>query len=245
MQSRKPSPEGTTMNYQIFAAIEAILHDNGLPIPDGRGEEKLDKIRGNSSVTTRCPRTSASDCRTCLPCDRRAWEVSVRIFSFDAEPEGLYGPPFAIGAVVLGDSDTPESVFGGYTEPINPIHPWVQERLAAAQQLDNHHDTREELLEAFWTFWLANRQNAVCVSDWGSPVESGLMRRCVAVNESERQFLGPTPLHEVSTALLCGEIDPNVDRIAFSGLVGMTKHNPVDDALASAICFRKILRKET
>ena len=33
------------MNMHAFLAIEKILADNGLPIPEGQGKEKLDKIR--------------------------------------------------------------------------------------------------------------------------------------------------------------------------------------------------------
>ncbi len=32
------------MNIYNFEAIERIMHENGLPIPGGRGEEKLEKI---------------------------------------------------------------------------------------------------------------------------------------------------------------------------------------------------------
>lgn len=165
----------------------------------------------------------------------------MNIFSFDAEPEGLYGPPFAIGAVVLRrGEEAPIKTFGGRIHPTNPDNVWVKERVKAASSLPLF-SSREELLEAFWTFWMENREGAVCVSDWGSPVESGLMRLCVLRDEGGRQFLGPTPLHEVSTALLCAGIDPDIDRIAWSKAKGLTKHNPVHDATASGLCFLKAL----
>ena len=166
-----------------------------------------------------------------------------RIFSFDAEPEGLYGPPFAIGAVVLDEEGSWLAWFGGWVEPqVGTEHPWVRERYQAVTTL-HRYDSYQELLDAFWRFWMTHREECVCVSDWGSPVESGLMRRCVEVNPEERQFLGPTPLHEVSTALLCAGLNPDIDRIEMSGLAGRAiKHNPRDDAWASGLCFRIALK---
>jgi hypothetical protein len=168
----------------------------------------------------------------------------MKIFSFDAEPERLYGAPFAIGAVVLAPgSNDPIDQFAGWIEPKEPLHSWAQVRIVAVRPFAFPlYSTREELLEAFWQFWLKHREGAVCVSDWGSPVESGVMRLCVAMNPDEREFLGPAPLHEVSTALLTAGIDADTDRIAMAGIPGLIKHNPVHDALASAICFRDALR---
>lgn len=167
----------------------------------------------------------------------------MKIFSFDAEPEGLYGQPFAIGAVVLEEGKD-LITFGGWVEPDNNDDDWVKARLPAVLR-DNltRFSSRDDLKNEFWKFWLKSKDDAICVVDWGHPVESGLMRNCVEIDKLSRQFLGPAPLHEVSTALLCAGIDPDIDRINFSGIQGLIKHNPIHDALASATCFRIALKK--
>jgi hypothetical protein len=157
-------------------------------------------------------------------------------FSFDAETDGLYGDAWAIGAVAK-DGDI-EKVFAGQVDSSDLQNEWVRQNVAPFVSLPRYESARA-LRDAFWAFWLEHREGAVCIADFGSPVESGLFRACVADDLDTRQWLGPYPLHEVGTALLCAGIDPDIDRIEFSGLTGLVKHNPVDDARASLACWLK------
>ena len=131
------------------------------------------------------------------------------VFYFDAETDGLYGAVWAIGAVVQTHDGVEIARFAGQVDPSDLTDGWVRENIAAHIKLPR------------------------------SPVESGLFRACVEDSPAERTWEGPYPLHEVATLLLAAGIDPDIDRVEFSGLTGLTKHNPIDDSLASAACWRK------
>lgn len=160
----------------------------------------------------------------------------MKTFCFDAETDGLYGDVWAIGAVVQ-DGDTVK-VFAGQIDASGLQSEWVRENVAPFVSLPGYESARA-LRDAFWVFWLSHREGALCLADFGTPVESGLFRACVADDPNARQWLGPYPLHEVGTALLCAGIDPDIDRIDFSGLNDLVRHNPVDDARASLECWFK------
>lgn len=165
----------------------------------------------------------------------------MKMFSFDAETDGLYGDVWAIGAVVADDNGREVAYFGAQIDPTGVINQWVRDNVVPYISLPRFSSSRA-LRDAFWAFWLAHREGAVCIADFGSPVESGLFRACVADDPDVRQWLGPYPLHDVGTALLCAGVDPDIDRVVFSGLNGLVKHNPVDDARASLACWRKAFR---
>ena len=164
----------------------------------------------------------------------------MKTFSFDAETDGLYGDVWAIGAVVQDGAK--QKVFAGQIDPIGVQNEWARQNVVPFVSLPGYPSARA-LRDAFWAFWLEHREGAICIADFGSPVESGLFRVCVADDPEARQWLGPYPLHEVGTALLCAGIDPDVDRREFSQLSGLINHNPVDDALASLATWERCLKQ--
>jgi hypothetical protein len=54
-----------------------------------------------------------------------------------------------------------------------------------------------------------------------------------------RMWLGPYPMHELGTALLLAGVDPDVNRRELAGRPDLVQHDPVDDAIAAALCWRK------
>lgn len=164
------------------------------------------------------------------------------LLCLDAETDGLYGAVWAIGAIVLNGDGSEIARFAGQVDPSDLKDEWVRENIAVHLDLPRY-GSRRELRDAFWAFWMEHREGSTCIADVGSPVESGLFRACVEEESGARMWNGPYPLHEVATALLCAGVDPDIDRVEFSGLAGLTKHNPVDDAIASAACWRKVITK--
>lgn len=161
----------------------------------------------------------------------------MRIFSADAETDGLYGPVWAIGAHWMdGDSI---ATFKGQLNPAVVTDPWVREHVVPVVDLPRY-GSRTDLLNAFWAFWMAHKKGADAVGDFDYPVETDLFRACVELDLSARQWEGPYPLHELATALLKAGHDPHVDRREFCGRLDLVPHDPVDDALASALCWRKV-----
>lgn len=159
------------------------------------------------------------------------------IFSVDAETDGLYGPVWAIGAVVLEGEDV-TAEFVGQIDPTTVTDQWVRDNIVPHLDLPRY-DSREALLGAFWAFWMEHKGDAICVADFGAPVEAGLFRACVEMAPSERMWDGPYPMHELGTALLLAGLDPDLDRFEMAGIDGLTKHNPRDDALTAGICWRR------
>lgn len=163
------------------------------------------------------------------------------IFSFDAETDGLYGEPWAIGAVVL-EGEKLVDRFAGQIDPCAVTDPWVRENIVPVVNLPRY-DSQEGLLNAFWEFWLPYRDQALCVADFGAAVEAYLFRRCVAWAPAVRTWLGPYPMHELGTALHLAGIDPDVNRREMCGHPDLTQHDPVDDALAAGICWNIASRR--
>lgn len=174
----------------------------------------------------------------------------MRIFSLDAETDGLYGPAFAVAAVVREDGRELARFVG--RAPDSLVHDeWVRQNvLPALAGMDVTHSSSEELEEAFWAFWEAQKSGATCIAHVASPVESGLFRRCVERAPAERTFNGPFPLDELATLLVAvGENPTSADEyvrkhglsVQFEGAT----HHPLYDALVAAVVWEHVLARLT
>lgn len=169
-----------------------------------------------------------------------------KIIGIDAETDGLYGMAFAI-AVTVREDGKEVARFEGRTGDNEIKDKWVQKNvLPALKDMPVTHKSSDELEEAFWFFWEAHKDGAAAIAHMGSPVESGLFRRCVERGDLDsRQFNGPFPLHEVSTALYGrGENPTSVDaynekhnlEVPFDGI----PHHPSFDAIAAAVAWEHL-----
>jgi len=163
----------------------------------------------------------------------------MKIMSIDAEVDGLYGKAFAIALTIREDGKEIYS-WSGRSPDSEVRDGWVHENvLPAIMTMAVTHDSSIELEEAFWRQWLHHKDGCHCIAHCGSPVESGLFRRCVERNLSGRQWDAPFPLHEVATVLLQAGEDPvSVDKfMSKRGIkpqfVG-TPHHPMYDAVVAA-----------
>lgn len=172
-----------------------------------------------------------------------------KIFSVDAEVDGLYGRAFAIAVTVREDGHEVAS-FAGRIGDEFVTDRWVQENvLPALSGMEVTHTSPDELEEAFWAFWEEtfidgpygpgpDPQLAV-VAHCGDPVESGLFARCVLRDELSRKFKGPLPLHEVGSLLLALVEDPSsvdgyVERHGLTVPFAGVSHHPMYDAAVAA-----------
>ena len=129
--------------------------------------------------------------------------------------------------------------FAGQIEGDRVKDPWVSENIVPVVDLPRF-DIRIDLLNAFWDFWMANKANALCVADFGAPVEAGLLRACVGLDPGKRTWEGPYPMHELGTALLLSGNDPDLNRREFIDRPNLVQHDPVDDALTAGLCWLKV-----
>jgi hypothetical protein len=170
-----------------------------------------------------------------------------RILAFDAESNGLHGPAFAIGAVLLDADGTELDAFFATSPLPEQVDPWVKQYvLPHLVGCAPSHRTAREMRTAFWDWMTERSGDALVVVDCGWPVEAGLLIDCIK-DDPRRQYRGPYPLHEVASLLLAAGLDPRGD-YSLSVLdpeqrATFRKHHPVDDARASALVARYALGK--
>lgn len=175
-----------------------------------------------------------------------------RIFSVDAETNGLYGDPFVI-AVVSRGCGKPTATFLARCKTPDDIDPWVQrEVIPNISHIPQTHETMNDMLEDFWKFY---RQEAtsfgddlMCVAHCAAPVETNIFRNCVKQNISEREFQAPFPLHDLGTMLLLAGEDPRNSRAYFDKFslnipVENNSHDPLSDAWVCMVVAEDLLSK--
>ena len=181
----------------------------------------------------------------------------MRIFSVDAEVDGLYGRAFAIAVTVLTDGHE-IAAFSGRIADEHVGDAWVRENvLPTLTGMPVTHTSSDELEEAFWLFYSSTFVDGQwgkgpdpqvrVIAHCGAPVESGLFARCVS-RDSSRTLQGPMPLHEVGSVLLALDEDPSsVDgynkrhglAVPFEGV----SHHPMYDATAAAIAWEHAMTR--
>lgn len=176
--------------------------------------------------------------------------MSKKIFSFDAETNGLWGQAFSIAAIVYNESGEEIARFLGRTEIEGDINPWVKDNvLPTMQDIPVTHESYDQLLADFAKFYLANKQDAVIIAHMGYIVEVKLLR-----DAHERGFIGdwdgPYPLIDIAGNLQqVGEDPTSVD--AYVTKFGLkvrdfgTTHNPLYDSEVAAVVYRHLLGRVT
>lgn len=170
------------------------------------------------------------------------------IFLLDAETVGLYGDPFAISYAVY-DFEGQELEAGYLSCPFETAHgdksdrDWVTKNVIPYLSKETQYKGPNELIDAFYLIWRKIKEKYVEVyafADCQYPVESLLFIRAVKLDESTRKFLGPYPLHEVSTALWIA----NIDRRQYPRLEAeLPEHHPTKDVQYSARLLFMALQK--
>lgn len=166
-------------------------------------------------------------------------------FFVDAETDGLYGIFLSIAVIVTDENGhEAEQFYGAVLLPHESIHSqWVLENVYPyLKNADTLYKDEEALLEAFWQFWLKHRENCMCITDVGHPVESRLFTSCVNKNLTEREWLAPFPMFDLSTLLLTNGINPLIDRKKLSGL-SLTAHDAINDVRMMAELWHRYTHK--
>lgn len=178
-----------------------------------------------------------------------------KIFSFDAETNGLWGQAFAIGALVYDESGAESGRFVGRLPEVVVTDGWwnsaeegeTETRLQkVARAIPVTHADYDSLLADFAKFYLANKTDADIVVHMGYIVEAKLLR-----DMHDRGFIGdwdgPYPLYDVSGNLQqAGEDPTSVEKYARKcglsvGTFGGGTHNPLYDSAVAAVVYRYLL----
>lgn len=168
--------------------------------------------------------------------------MNKRIFSFDAETNGLWGQAFAIGARVY-DAASGEVLaqFVGRCPIVGDVEGFVLDKvLPQMTEIAVSHADYSVLLAFFSEFYLREKQDADVIVHMGVPVEAKLL-----IDMHARGLIGdwdgPYPLHDVAGHLAqAGEDPTSVDGyvrkhglMIASDFAGGT-HNPLYDSEVAA-----------
>ena len=167
-----------------------------------------------------------------------------QLFFVDAETDGLYGKFLSVAALVTDVTGVQiDSFYAAVNVEYEDIaSAWVKENVF--ESLCNAYkffDDEKSLLEDFWAFWMKHREKSECVAYVQYPVESRLFSTCVMQNISEREFLAPFPLYDLSTLLVASGYDFDCDMQSLSGL-DIVIHDAMNDVKMMSEVWRKLRR---
>lgn len=169
--------------------------------------------------------------------------MASKVFSFDAETNGLWGCPFSIAALVLDEAGAEVARFVGRCPIEGKTNEWVKDNVLP--QLENvpvSHESYPQLLKAFAAFYMQWKQGADVIAHVALPVEAGVVR-----DMHDMGFIGdwdaPFPLIDVSGVLRgLGEDPLSVDSYLkkYELSVGdyATTHHPLYDSEVAAVVYR-------
>ena len=172
----------------------------------------------------------------------------MKVFSFDAETNGLWGKPFSIAAIVYENGEE-TTRFVGRCPIKGKTDSWVAENvLPQMEGIEETHKSYDELLADFAKFYLDNKSDADVIIHMGVPVESK-----VIIDMHSRGFIGdrdgPYPLIDIAGNLQqAGENPTSVDEYAKkygvavdpAKFVGGT-HNPLFDSAQAAAVYHHLI----
>lgn len=165
-----------------------------------------------------------------------------QFFFVDAETDGLYGSFLSVAALVTDAAGAQlDSFYGAVRVKYDDISSeWVKENVFP--YLSNAHeffDDEKSLLEAFWAFWMKHRETSECVAYVQYPVECRLFSTCVMHNLSEREFLAPFPIYDLSTLLTVYGFGFDCDMQALSEM-NISSHDAMNDVKMMAKVWHKL-----
>lgn len=131
----------------------------------------------------------------------------MKVFSFDAETNGLWGNAFAISAAVYEDGKLANS-FTAYLGPDGVTDGWVRDNvLPKLEGLAKTHDDYDAILAVFAEFYKANKDGADVIAHMGVPVEAKLL-----LDMHQKGLIGdwdgPYPFLDVASVLKAKGYDP-------------------------------------
>lgn len=166
----------------------------------------------------------------------------MKYFIVDAETDGLYGRYLSVAAQVYNREWKVIDEFYGTVrvQPEQISSDWVRENVYPyLYQNDITYETEQELLEAFWQFWMKyqKKDDTYCIADVMYPVESRLFMECVKLNREEREFQAPFPFYDLESVLWTKGVKKLENReklLEEQGCQGFQRHYALDDVKITA-----------
>lgn len=182
--------------------------------------------------------------------DQPAPEITAetKLLSIDVESNGLHGPAFAVGAVVMKLDGTIVDEFSARC-PINgEMDPWVKKNvMPVLADFPETHRTARAMRDDFWEWYKAAKENSdyFIVSN-GYPVEARFLINCQDDDIEVRYWDHAFPVLDLSSMLLMIGIKPLAVRYKFVaeeiGDAPLLQHSPRFDAWIAALSAAKALK---
>jgi len=174
-----------------------------------------------------------------------------KIFSFDAETNGLWGRAFSIAAIVYDESGEERARFIGRCPIEGEVDEFVAEKvLPQMEGIKESHGSYDTLLNDFAEFYLREKQGADVIAHVAVPVEARVL-----IDMHAKGFIGdwdgPFPLIDVAGCLKQAGEDPNsVDNYANKYGIAIDKaefeggtHNPLYDSVVAARVYQHLMSR--
>ena len=167
-----------------------------------------------------------------------------KIFSFDAETNGLWGQAFAIGAVVVTPDGQVETFLARC--PIEgEVNEWVKNNvLPQLKDVPVTHNSYRDMLEDFSSFYMKHKEGSDIIVHVGLPVEARVL-----LDMHKYGFIGdwdaPFPLIDISAFSEIGtSVDAYIERneLSLEMIEGMNTHNPLYDSAVALLAYNHYLR---
>lgn len=173
----------------------------------------------------------------------------MKVFSFDAETNGLWGQAFALSAAVY-DGGAMIAAFTGYLGSDGVTDGWVRDNvLPKLEGLEQTHDSYDEMLGDFARFYMEHKKDADIIAHMGVPVEAKVL-----LDMHQKGLIGdwdgPFPFLDVAGVLKAKGYDPtSVDKYnehhgllaGRSEVEGLATHHPLYDSVAAAVAYQHLL----
>jgi hypothetical protein len=164
-----------------------------------------------------------------------------KIFSFDAETNGLWGEAFSISAVVEENGEQKSIT---YRCPIKGyVNDFVLKNvIPAMEDIKETHRDYYSMLKSFMEFYMENKEDADVIVHMGLPVEARLF-----LDARKLGYIGdwdaPYPLIDVSAFK---EIGTSVDTYVKNNKICVPKnigtHNPLYDCISALEAYKNIIK---
>lgn len=167
-----------------------------------------------------------------------------KVFSFDAETNGLWGQAFQLAAVVYDEQGNEIDRFSSRCGIKGETNTWVAENvLPAIQHIPESYGQYVDMVEDFATFYMNHKEGADVIAHMGYIVEAKVLR-----DMHDLGFIGdwdaPYPLLDVSGNLQQAGFNPtSCDEYAKSQGIELpkgTSHDAVYDCIVAAKVYRHL-----
>lgn len=156
-----------------------------------------------------------------------------KLFIIDAETDGLYGDVLSIAVKVCYKTREIDSFYGARNIKIDEISdPWTKENVFdTLKNAEMFFDSSEELLNAFWEFYLKYYKDYSVLTDVPYPVESGIFYKCIMLDRDQRIPYSPFPVYDLESMLVAQNHEKNSNRMKLAGYE-LVSHDAMNDVAA-------------